>query len=202
VIAYEIAQQLSAKGEEVGLIVLFESWSPTHLSRYPKKKARRARRSLELWRLKVHVGKLLHMNIGEAQAYARERLGNLWTRVMRILTHSWYNFRFGVAHSTSDKPRAKDEIMDLAATNYKPVAYQGRVILFRANEYHTWKYWDPTLGWGDYLPNLEVHEVPGRHESAAFFTGPYAVSTAKEIRLAIDESCRLSKSDASPIMAR
>jgi hypothetical protein len=127
----------------------------------------------------------------------------LQTRLQRIFTHAWYNFKMGVVHSSVDKPRAKDEIMDLAATNYKPEPYPGRVLLFRANEYHTWKYWDPTLGWGEYLPRLEVHEVPGRHESAAFFTGPYAVSTAKQIRLAIDESSRVAESSSpAPVMVR
>ena len=78
--------------------------------------------------------------------------------------------------------------MELATKNYQPKIYEGQVLLFRADEYRTWKYWDPTLGWGDYVPDLEVLEIPGRHESAVFFTGPYAASTGQKIANAIDEA--------------
>ena len=87
--------------------------------------------------------------------------------------------------------------MELATKNYQPKSYEGRILLFRANEYQTWKYWDPTLGWGDYAPHLEVLEIPGRHESAVFFTGPYAVSTAKTMAVAIDEASKQSSPVAS-----
>jgi thioesterase domain-containing protein len=193
VIAYEIAQRLQAQGEEVGLLVLFEAWSPTHLTRYSKAKARRARTSLELWRLRLHASTLLHMDSHEALAYARDRWGNFTARAKKVLAHSWYDFKMASATpTTEDKARSKDEIMELASKNYQPRSYEGRVLLFRADEYRTWKYWDPTLGWGDYVPGLEVQEIPGRHESAVFFTGPYAVSTAKKMAAAIDEASRQS----------
>jgi amino acid adenylation domain-containing protein len=188
VIAYEIAQQLRLQGEEIGLVVLFESWSPTHLTRYPRAKARQALRSLELWRLRLHLSTLLHMSSGEAVAYARDRWGNFISRVKRAFAHSWYDFRMASATRPTDKPRSKDEIMELATKNYQPKIYEGQVLLFRADEYRTWKYWDPTLGWGDYVPDLEVLEIPGRHESAVFFTGPYAASTGQKIANAIDEA--------------
>lgn len=197
VIAYEIAQQLRAQGEEIGLIVLFEAWSPTHLTRYPKAKARQARRSLELWRLRLHLSTLLHMSSGEAMAYARDRWGNFTSRMWRALAHSWYDIRMASGTVPVDKLRSKDEIMELATKNYQPKKYEGRVLLFRANEYQTWKYWDPTLGWGDYVPNLEVLEIPGRHESAVFFTGPYAVSTAQKMAIAIDEASKRTRAAVS-----
>jgi amino acid adenylation domain-containing protein len=197
VIAYEIAQQLRAQGEEVGLIVLFESWSPTHLTRYSKAKARQARMSLELWRLRLHASTLLHMNSREALSYAWDRWGNFASRVTKTFAHFWYNLRMTSGTPAIDKPRSKDEIMELAANNYQPRSYEGRVLLFRADEYRTWKYWDPTLGWGDYVPHLEVLEIPGRHESAVFFTGPFAVSTARKMAASIDEASKQSNSSVA-----
>jgi amino acid adenylation domain-containing protein len=194
VIAYEIAQQLHAQGQEVGLVVMFESWSPTHLTRYSKAKAKRARASLELWRLRLHGSTLLHMNSREALSYAWDRWGNFASRAKTMLAHSWYDFKMTKRTPAADKARSKDEIMELATKNYQPKSYAGRVLLFRADEYRTWKYWDPTLGWGDYVTHLEVLEIPGRHESAVFFTGPFAVSTAKKMAASIDEASKQSNS--------
>ena len=137
------------------------------------------------------------MSSGEAMAYARDRWGNFTSRMWRALAHSWYDIRMASGTVPVDKLRSKDEIMELATKNYQPKKYEGRVLLFRANEYQTWKYWDPTLGWGDYVPNLEVLEIPGRHESAVFFTGPYAVSTAQKMAIAIDEASKRTRAAVS-----
>jgi thioesterase domain-containing protein len=53
-----------------------------------------------------------------------------------------------------------------AATRYQPRRYDGRVLLFRAHMMaETYRHVGPTLGWQDLVPNLEIVEVPGGHDS-------------------------------------
>ena len=53
-----------------------------------------------------------------------------------------------------------------AADRYRPRPYSGKITLFRARMIaEPYQHVGPTLGWGDLLPNLEVVEVPGGHDS-------------------------------------
>ncbi len=74
----------------------------------------------------------------------------------------------------------------IAVSHYLPKAYDGKVLLFRSDKYRTWKYWDPALGWSHMLPNLQVHEVPGVHDS--MLTGPNLPGIAKAIASTVDEN--------------
>jgi hypothetical protein len=49
--------------------------------------------------------------------------------------------------------------------NYRPKPYQGNVILLRPKSVRNIYPTDWTAGWGKVAPNLEVHELPGDHET-------------------------------------
>ncbi|MEM7343275.1 MAG: hypothetical protein AAF485_03460, partial [Chloroflexota bacterium] len=49
--------------------------------------------------------------------------------------------------------------------HYKPDFYPGKVVLFRASDQPLGIYPDPTLGWGDLVADLEIHEYVGEHET-------------------------------------
>lgn len=52
-----------------------------------------------------------------------------------------------------------------SSANYQPTPYEGRVILFKAEELREFAPDDPKLGWEDSLPEMEVYKVPGNHFS-------------------------------------
>lgn len=186
VIAFEVAQQLKALGEEVELLVLFETTCPTFWRRMSLREQRRAHRSLEIWRWKVHFKKLLKEKASRRFFYVTDRLRNLKDRILRIVRHDLY--RLFLAGSHKSLRYGKDQIMDLAVTTYYPKPYVGRIILFRADEYKTWEYWDPAYGWADIADQLTICEISGRHESAAFFKGSQAEHTGAQIRMELRQS--------------
>ncbi len=187
-IAYEVAQQLCEAGEETGLLALFDTWSPTYLEKYSKSEARQARIQLRLERIRFHLNNLRRKPMREALPYAVYHARNVWERVKVSMLKSAYHAKTELGLSVSNKVHNETEIIFLATGAYKPQRYAGNVILFRFDEYKNWKYWDPRLGWDEYFKQLEVHEIPGRHDSAYFFVGPHLPSVGKAIAQSIERS--------------
>ena len=53
-----------------------------------------------------------------------------------------------------------------AGNTYRPERYEGRTVLFRnldKGSLHDWYHVDPTLGWGEFCPHLEIVDLEGRH---------------------------------------
>ncbi|HEY6876484.1 MAG TPA: SDR family NAD(P)-dependent oxidoreductase, partial [Polyangiales bacterium] len=152
VIAFEMAKQLVAAGEQVGALVFLDSPAPTMPTR-----TRRERMELHMQRLRE-----------QGAQYAVQTLS------ARVET------QFNRAVVTARRPLAKlfpyhyrlENIGDAwiqAATNYRPTPYPGDAMLFRAAEgneamYGTAVRPDPLNGWGPYvLGGVRVSACPGDH---------------------------------------
>jgi thioesterase domain-containing protein/aryl carrier-like protein len=186
-IAYEIAQQLQKQGEEIALVGLFDTWSPTYLTRYSDSEARRARMQLRWERFRFHGKNVLTKGFREAIAYTIYHLRNIQDRFKVSSLRRSYRLKNMLGLSIAKQSYTETEMIFLATNDYRPKAFSGRTILFRFDEYKDWKYWDPNLGWGEYLAgDLEVHEVPGRHNSEYFFTGPHLAAVARAMANAVN----------------
>ncbi len=185
-LAYEIAQRLQAQGQEVGMVVMFDTWIPKFLARFSGGEARRARRTFELERLRLHAQNLRQMGLRETMTYTRERIiGAIGDRFRYMKWHLSNRLEATLGSAAPARKHSQDEMLLVAVSHYRPKAYNGRVLLFRSDKYRTWKYWDPALGWSHLLPNLQVHEVPGVHDS--MLTGPNLPAIAKAIAATVDE---------------
>lgn len=190
-LAYEVAQQLQAKGESIDFVVMFDTWIPEYLSRFSKREARAARKSFEIERLRLHGQKMRQMGVVDAMGYLRETLGQVLNDRIR---HTRWRLSYRLDTSTEThitKHRSQDEILLLAVSQYLPKKFDGRVLLFRSDKYRTWRHWDSALGWRYLLPHLQVHEVPGIHDS--MLTGPHLPEIARSIAAAVSEAAKLSK---------
>ena len=186
-LAYEIAQRLEAQGQEVALVAMFDTWIPKFLTRFSGAEARRARRTFEIERLRLHIQNLRQMGFRETMTYTRERLiGAVGDRFRYMRWHLSHRLEVTLGSAAPAGKHSQDEMLLVAASHYQPNAYNGRVLLFRSDKYRTWKYWDRALGWAHLLPNLQVHEVPGVHDS--MLTGPNLPSIAKAIASTVDEN--------------
>jgi thioesterase domain-containing protein/acyl carrier protein len=148
-IAYEMAQQLTAAGETVGFVGMMDTWQHAWLPWH-------RRRTLAA-RILRHGRRVLFGP--DRLAYLTSHLG-----LLRRLTSANLDVQRGVQTSL---PQDLFHIVNArAAFDYVPKPYAGQVTLFRAKERHDDDPYPYHLGWeGLAKGGLEIHEVPGSHLS-------------------------------------
>ena len=156
--AYEMAQQLRAAGEQVALVVLLD----TPLAERPRAVALRDK-------LTIHRQRLLRHGLGYPAEWLRNRIH--WELANRRndddSSSAPYEFR----------SRIIEKAFNEALTRYEMKPYDSPLVLFRpklavahllaggriVNEDRQFLY--PDNGWTRYAEAVEVHEVPGNHDS-------------------------------------
>jgi thioesterase domain-containing protein/acyl carrier protein len=177
IIAYEMAQQLRARGEEVALVVLVDSYSP------PYELSFRGLRALPI-RLYFLAVKFCYYLAGIRDGQAGV-IVDFIKRRMRSASES-FRTRLGNWWSHGRDPRSPEvaehpELSQYRLTDrYAPRPYTGRVVLFRTARFQTGRFRDPTLGWGELVGGgLEVHELPGNHHGV--FQEPVVAMLARKL---------------------
>jgi amino acid adenylation domain-containing protein len=152
IIAFEMARQLQKQGETIGMLALFDSYSPIYF--FPP--------SFPKW-LALHCSNLLRLK-------PREKLNYLRTAIQERLERVRQRFERSDASSllTTENPdtitNAIFTTQKQAVINYAPPVYSGKVILFRSEESPWWTGNNPYLGWRELVAGeLEVHNIPGDH---------------------------------------
>ncbi len=163
VLAYEMARQLSAQGEQIELVAMFDAANPAYLRRFNKLELM-IRRSL-FWghKAQMHTKRLVKMRPGKAAKYLWERVESLKQAARRTFWRVSYQFRDENAQEVSAELKDASAVVYLAARAYQPGPYDGRVALFRSALEPMSLHRDPKLGWKDLIPQLEVEEIPGDH---------------------------------------
>ncbi|MFM7447963.1 MAG: non-ribosomal peptide synthetase [Leptolyngbyaceae cyanobacterium] len=149
VIAYEMAQQLHKQGQEVALLVLFDTY---RLKLLPP-----------ALRYFLHIRNLFKLKPKQQLAYLQKRLKNVEDKVSNKLEKKESDLR---------------EINQQAYNNYRAHPYSGRSVLFKADEdlpeslqalLKLSEAIDDQLGWGKLFPNgLEVQQVTGDHSTILY----------------------------------
>lgn len=164
-VAYEMAQQLRAAGEEVRLLALFDTNAPGYPRFLPTMTA--WRRKLDHWcdRVELHWGNLCASSGRQKLAYIREKLQR-WRKQLRWKRqHLWDQFRelAGRVFWPVAIKQAR-AVGYRAATVYTPRPYAGPLTLFRATERPRGIYPDLTLGWQPLAQGgLTIYDTPGYH---------------------------------------
>ncbi|QSV63975.1 MAG: amino acid adenylation domain-containing protein [Dolichospermum sp. DL01] len=162
VIAYEMAQQLVAQGQQVGLLALFD----THIQRGRK-----------LLPLRQRVANLLRLPLPELM----ERVNGRVKAKLLVL-------RYGNQYLPHIYNR---EGMVATAKAYTPKPYPGRVNLFKAMDvsvsYVNYQVDPPEMGWRKFITGeLEIHEVPGSH--IGILEEPNIQILAEKLRVCMDKA--------------
>jgi amino acid adenylation domain-containing protein len=160
VMAYEVAQQLRKRGHQVALLVLFDAESPVR-PRFNGIDAIGARLdSCFQW---FRINWALLRNSGREEFRERIRVG-LTFRLAWMKGHIWSAaYRTRRSAGLQPKPVDLDHAHAYVEAGYKPLPYDGRVVLFQRSARPIGRYHDPRFGWGGVIGKLEVHEVPGDH---------------------------------------
>ena len=146
-IAFEMAQQLKAAGEEVALVALLDS------AVIRKQVALRRR-------LQGHWGFFRQQGPNYLITRARHRLKGVLGGGKQPFGET--TSRFGAA----DQEDTLDQVSAHAAASYFPQPYDGRLLLFRATDQIFFREDSPDLGWGQFATGtFETFHVPGDHWS-------------------------------------
>ena len=172
-VAYEVARQLIASGQEVKLLVLFYSQNPAFFAR----STRRAELRLQYELTKFHMARLARLRRREFVNYAKERFEGAVSKLRS-------------AKGATDLKRQflpeLEEIGAAAARDYHPGQSAVRTVLFRPAEDPQGRYWDIQYNWKRYVTApLDVHFIPGDHSS--MFREPYVEVLAKQMMRYLDD---------------
>jgi thioesterase domain-containing protein/acyl carrier protein len=153
-VAYEMAQQLHAQGQEVRMLGMLDTWQPSYHRRTPKRVPLLYRIYDRLARVRRHTRPL---GTSSKIVYLRERLK---TRILRLL------YRYSAARGKANLAETMKSVRDInwiAGLNYKVLPYDGHVTLFRAMEEGDWGL-PEDLGWRAMARGgVEIHPFPGDH---------------------------------------
>ncbi len=174
VLAFEIAQQLTARGEEAALLVLMETRRPTRTI-YWRFWARALRSAFtHKWRIMRYVVQRLLYHVRQLpQLGVRRSLNYVFDKARQISKLGHDN---KVWRETMWARRYQETLY-----RYTPHPYPGKLTLLVAEEaLHS----DPTLGWeGLAVSGIEVHKVPGDHKT---HIEKHLQATAERLRACLD----------------
>ena len=161
VVAFEMARQLQADGETVGLLALLDSPSPDLL--------RQGDNNLVSGeRLSNHLSNLSQLEMKEKFNYVVDKLQWKVKKYKRKLLYTISKMyrKMGRKLPETVKNQLLTEAHRQAAAKYNPPAYEGTAVLFRASLQPVKYYNKADMGWTEFVTyGLEIHEVPGKHDT-------------------------------------
>ncbi len=159
IVAFEVAQQLAAHGQETRLLILFDAMLPS------------AYKPISVYRrLRFHVKKIIKHGVRHITDRIMAKATAAIDRMI-LLTHNLRAQHQKVKTRNQKLSHTTDylgvgETIDQAERAYTPKPYRGRVVMFRAldaQEGETASL-DPDLGWKPYLKDgMAIYDVPGDH---------------------------------------
>ena len=156
VLAFEMAQQLRAAGEEVPVVILIDSFNRT--------RSQSGSRWAACWdRLKFHARNLAHLDLSEKSVYLGDRLDTARQHTKSALWRLFYQLHVWTDRRLNDQLRSFDRILSAANRDYLPLPYDGKIVLMRASVRPPGTDADAAYGWRHIIPNLKVVDVPANH---------------------------------------
>jgi aspartate racemase len=180
VVAYEMAQQLRAAGQEVGLLVMLETWPPVSTWGRLLRPGARLLTVLRLIRSRLRL-------YGETLARLdwRQRIKFLLGRVRMVgqMVAQRDVFR-------GDRSEFYQDVVNqanlIAYQEYEPRPYAGRVVFFRAEGRRVSAHQDRRLAWRQLITgDLDVQTVPG-DDSGLMLAEPHVQVLARELKARIE----------------
>ena len=151
IVAFEVAQQITAQGGEVRLLGLFDAleWH------YMEKVKGSLRMGQRFQLLREHIETILFSE--DRVSYFKTLVSVRYAKIKFRLSHL-------LGRELPQKFGSIEEVNCYAADRYYPKAYAGRLTLFRSTKKTVFRGDDDLLGWGALAGGgLDVHEVPSTH---------------------------------------
>jgi len=157
VMAYEMARQLTERGQEVALLALFDAQNPAYYEDFSQGGGRL---QWLLHKIGYHGAELRRQGV---YGYVGERAIGL----RRRLSVRYWRLHNSLALPVRERQlRDLDTIMHPASFNYRPKPYTGRAVFFQSSDWPTGPYWDFYASWDNVIRSgMEVIKIRGGHES-------------------------------------
>ncbi len=150
-VAFEMAQQLQAKNEEIGLLALLDSSAPNLPSLRP---------SL-VQSLGIHISNLLQLTFPEQSSYVLDRLA------YRFSSKDEEDFLAKSLYKLEDLTPQLLNVLNCniqAGENYIAKKYPGKMVLFRCQVQDLEHHLHPEFGWPNLVDGgVEIYPIPGPH---------------------------------------
>jgi len=184
VLMYEVAQQIIAEGGEVALLVMIDSINPTHQRMLPF--FARIQVALQKW---AYLATLLAKSkAGEIPAYLSQRMRMLRNRMVRFWQRREYNR--SVQNADGPLEMELDPVFLMAAANYEPRPYSGRVVHFQAVERPSGRHWDLRYVWQKLIRGaFDTYDVVGGHDG--MFREPWVGVLGKRMKNSLAQAQNL-----------
>jgi thioesterase domain-containing protein len=175
--AYAIASQLMAQGQQVALLALFEP----HTGYCDSLRHSKGRQPDRLYqRIKFHLVNLQQLKVKEARTYIRDHIRERTTVYFRYLNRLLEStFRDLGSRTHKVQQRNIRNILDDAYREYRPQPFTGQVTLFQATHREPQGDWERQY-WAGLAATLEIHEIAGYSNwLVRFFIAPGVDALAK-----------------------
>lgn len=184
-IAFEMACQLAANGEEVSLLALFDTFAPGYRKRKPDsfpfeskfrslfEKASRFREQISLIETPREKVEFFGKQFQKFRIRAKRK---------KIWKQNQFDIEYAKAtgRELPQNIQRNHQAIQRALDTYQPPVYQGEIILFRAAIQPSGVIFEPTLGWKNFTTGeIIIREVSGSHGSLTVY--PYARHLAKAL---------------------
>jgi amino acid adenylation domain-containing protein len=181
IIAYEMAQQLKAKGKEVRMLALFETYidSPDESNTLLEKVARRTKLFLMQ---RLHTLSLFIKDPRSKLKYERDEMNKSFRIIYRKIKMFFGSYEKDTVYYKFQIEKQNKK----AGNRYKFAPYDGTLDLFRCEKHSFYIKDFEFLGWKPYAKNINVHQVPGDHNS--IFSPPYSSAFGNALQRCLDDA--------------
>ncbi len=164
VVAFEMAQQLHAQGQDVALVALLDTGPPGYLQSLARTTLLRFQVKSYLERFQYHATNLF-FRPGRLE-YIRSKSARIKRRVKSKLWRARFRAHTSAGSSLPIELQRVSEANWLSIREYVPRTYPGHVDLFLASRKSVGEYGDVEGGWRNLaLAGVQVHSVAGDHLS-------------------------------------
>jgi amino acid adenylation domain-containing protein len=192
VVAYEMACQLQAQGEQVALLALFDAYAPARV-RHGRLVGRLQRTVTFFKNLPFWWRDFLELDEGERRVVVKRRFTRIGKATLRLLGRQAQmtpRDLIGDHAHVEEAPAHVQRLMELhmlALLNYAPPEYAGRVTLFRTQRIPLFTYVSPDTGWGSIVhQGVEIVITPGAHQN--ILRPPYVQELAKRLSQSLQQA--------------
>jgi thioesterase domain-containing protein/acyl carrier protein len=198
IIAFEIAQQLTALGKIVEAVILLDTYNPSAVSRATTLACTPVH---WLQNLYFHAVNTVSVGRTDRQQFLGEKVDIAATRLESTLRAAGLTLkRLGGNTRHRGGRVAVKRLNDRAASRYVPKPYSGHVVLIRPKGYFV-GFTDPSYGWSDIVRStLVVRELPVYPKG--MLIEPFCRVLADTIRTETDQAARLRADSAVVAMRR
>jgi aspartate racemase len=160
VVAYEMACQLVAQGQQVAMLLMVDAQNPVYYRDF----------SQESWpkllfnKTRFHSHKLTQGGLSGLPTYLAGRLERV--RLRLSVFHWRIHHKLGLKVNKQRLHENLDTIVHPTSYLYRPQPFPGRAIFFQSTDWPEGRYWDFYASWNGVIGGaLDVHKIPGGHES-------------------------------------